>query len=119
MKNLGIVAWFWGSMSRRSYYEQSLAIYQDIGDQAGASDTLNNLGLLAWGQGRYEQSAAYYQQSLRIKEQIGDRLQMGIMLGNLGIMCRTQGSTSRRGSGIYKVWRFWRKWETSLVRGAR
>ncbi|MBE8997276.1 tetratricopeptide repeat protein [Nostoc sp. LEGE 12447] len=65
-----------------AFYEQSLALSQQIGDVQAW--TLNNLGMLKANKGEIEQAIAFYQQSLALTQQIGDVQGQATTLNNLG-----------------------------------
>ena len=66
-------------MSRRWITTRKrLAIAKDIGDREREGDTLNNIGLVYWSLGRYEQALDYYQKALVISKEIGDRKGEGV-----------------------------------------
>ncbi|MDJ1174659.1 tetratricopeptide repeat protein, partial [Roseofilum capinflatum] len=56
-----------------SFYQQSLEIFQQIGDRSGIASSLGNLGNAYKSQGDYESAISFYQQSLEIQQQIGDK----------------------------------------------
>ncbi|NJL10207.1 MAG: CHAT domain-containing protein, partial [Calothrix sp. SM1_7_51] len=66
------------------YYQQSLAISQQIGDKAVESPTLNNIGAVYGSLGQYQKALDYYQQSLAIRKQRGDKSGEGTILSNIG-----------------------------------
>jgi len=66
------------------YLEQSLAVYQKIGDKAGASGALNNISAIHHTRGIYDQALAYLEQELVISREIGDRSGMCATLFNMG-----------------------------------
>lgn len=66
------------------YYEQSLAIQQEMGDRPGEGNSLNNIGFLYDRLGQYETALDYYEQSLAIRQAIGDRQGEGGVFNNIG-----------------------------------
>jgi predicted ATPase/class 3 adenylate cyclase len=75
----------------RALYEESLAIFRQLGYQLGISELLNNLGILARYQGDYEGARVLYEESLAIKRQLGHQQGIAASLGNLGIVAFEQG----------------------------
>ncbi len=59
------------------YYQQSLAIEKQVGNEAGVGTTLNNIGLVYDNLGEYRKALDYYQQSLAIDKQLGDKSREG------------------------------------------
>ena len=50
------------------YYQQSLALREQLSDKRGTALTLNNIGLLHREQSDHKRALEYYQQSLAIRE---------------------------------------------------
>jgi tetratricopeptide (TPR) repeat protein len=80
-------------MSREAmpYFQQSLAIMQQIGDKAGEGTTLNNISQIFKAQGDYETALSYLKQSLAIRQQIGDKAGEGTTLNNISQIFKAQG----------------------------
>lgn len=55
-------------------WQQSLGIYQEIGDTAGEADALSNLGIALQSLGQYQKAIERYQQSLVLKRESGEWL---------------------------------------------
>jgi non-specific serine/threonine protein kinase len=72
-------------------YEESLAIWRDLGDQQGIASSLNDLGNLASHQGNYAAAQALYQESLAIRRELGERVGIASSLTNLGRVASHQG----------------------------
>ncbi len=77
--------------SARALYEESLAIYRELGDRRGIAHSLNNLGNVACEQGDYPSARALFEESLAIYRELGDRRGIAISLGNLGNVAYDQG----------------------------
>jgi tetratricopeptide (TPR) repeat protein/CHAT domain-containing protein len=73
------------------YFQQSLAIRQQIGDKAGEGTTLNNISQIFKAQGDYETALTYLKQSLAICQQIGDKAGEGTTLNNISALYHAQG----------------------------
>jgi tetratricopeptide (TPR) repeat protein len=65
-------------------WEQALAIYREIKDQAGESNALGNLGVAYRELGQYWGAIDLYEQALSIFREVGDQVGEGRALGNLG-----------------------------------
>jgi tetratricopeptide (TPR) repeat protein len=65
-----------------------------MGDRLREAQALNNLGVLAYDQGAYEEARAYYEQCLVIDEEMGNRIGAAIALSNLAEVCIAQGQDS-------------------------
>ena len=85
--------------ARRSGYNElkaqllnSLAIFKEVGDQAGAAACLFRLGQVAQHmQGNRQEARQRYQESVEISREIGDRWRMSIALDFLGYVVREMG----------------------------
>lgn len=98
LKGLGNVAWNLGEYANaRTYYERALVIFQDIGNQQGVGNCLNNLGNVVGSLGDYTLASEYLAQALAIKEEIGERWGVSLCLNNLGVLTYVLGDydTSR------------------------
>jgi tetratricopeptide (TPR) repeat protein len=72
-------------------FQQSLAITRRIGDQAGAADTLTELGGLLMDASQYREAIAAITEGLEIRQGLGLAAKVGISLGFLGIVHERQG----------------------------
>ncbi|HJT56006.1 MAG TPA: tetratricopeptide repeat protein [Ktedonobacteraceae bacterium] len=68
------------------YYQQALAIFQEVGDRGGEGTTLNNLGRVYDDLGQKQEALRYYQQALDIRKEVGDRGGEGVTLHNIGML---------------------------------
>ena len=75
----------------RTYYNESLAIYRELGDRRGAARPLNGLGLVSWGQGDLATARSFLEESLEIKRELADSSSISIALNNLGLVALSQG----------------------------
>ncbi|MEH1833580.1 MAG: tetratricopeptide repeat protein [Nostoc sp.] len=84
--NLGVLKANRGEIEEAiTFYQQSLALNEQIGDVQGQALTLNSLGLLKDNRGETEEAIAHYEQSLTLREQIGDVQGQAVTLHNLGM----------------------------------
>ncbi len=65
-------------------WEQSLSVFEEIGDANGVANMLNNLGAVHFNQGGDEKAIEYYLRSLRAAEEIRDTLRIATALVNIG-----------------------------------
>ncbi|TRU44988.1 MAG: tetratricopeptide repeat protein, partial [Microcystis aeruginosa Ma_QC_Ch_20071001_S25] len=85
LTSLGNAYYFLGEYQKAiEFYQQSLAIFQRIGDRGGEAYSYNNLGNVYNSLGEYQKAIEFHQQSLAIKREIGDRGGEGKSYGNLG-----------------------------------
>jgi tetratricopeptide (TPR) repeat protein len=73
------------------YYQQSLAIYLEIGDRNGEANFLFGLGNTYNSLGEYQQAIDFYQQLLTIQREIGDRNGEATSLQNLAQLYHLTG----------------------------
>ncbi|MGB7062844.1 MAG: protein kinase [Candidatus Zixiibacteriota bacterium] len=64
--------------------QESLSIWQDVGDALGTAQALNNLGAVTQELGDYAKSRQYHEKSLAFRRQMGDRRAIAVSLHNLG-----------------------------------
>jgi tetratricopeptide (TPR) repeat protein len=69
----------------------SLSIYREIGDRAGISNALPNLGHLAHGQADYPRARRYLEESLTLADEISERDSMAHAMNALGLVAHAQG----------------------------
>jgi CHAT domain-containing protein/tetratricopeptide (TPR) repeat protein len=67
------------------FWQQALAIYQQIKDRNGEANSLGNLGSAYNSLGQYPKAIEFHQQSLAIQREIGDRNGEALSLMNMGI----------------------------------
>ncbi len=77
------------------YFQRSLETMQRLGNVASESTIWQNLGIIRYAKGEYEQAIKYYQQSLEMKEKLGDNLGIADCHINLGEVYRTQGDLTQ------------------------
>lgn len=73
------------------YYQQCLAIEQDLGDDYSTASTYHQLGRVAQAQTRFEDAIAFYQKALTIYEAVGDDYQASYAYQGLGSIAKEQG----------------------------
>jgi predicted ATPase/DNA-binding SARP family transcriptional activator/Tfp pilus assembly protein PilF len=88
----GVLAWVQGDYpTSRTYCEESLALWRELGNRQGIAGVLNNLGNIAQAQGEHAAARTYYEEGLAINREIGNRAWEAINLNNLGIIAQAQG----------------------------
>lgn len=68
----------------RPLYEQSLALYRQLGDRYGQAKGIINLGTLVHSLGQHESARPYYEEGIALCRQLGHRQPLAIALNNLG-----------------------------------
>lgn len=83
------------STSTKSYYQQSLELCQQTGNQRGLAIRLTNLGNLALMQKNYWAAEKHYQKSQELFQQLEDRSGVAVSLINLGNIALEMGDNSK------------------------
>jgi tetratricopeptide (TPR) repeat protein len=91
--------------------EEAAKIFEQVGNQAGFSRTLNNLAALYYAQGKYEQAEPLYQRALTIWEkQLGpEHSDTATSLNNLAELYRTQGKYEQAEPLYQRALAIWEK----------
>jgi class 3 adenylate cyclase len=85
LKNTGMGFYFQGNYVEASInWEESLKIYESIGDEWGAANLMSNLGAVYSMQGDDAKAVDYLLRSLKISERSGDSLRIATCLMNIG-----------------------------------
>ena len=79
----------------KAYYEESLAVTQQIGRQPAIANSLLNLSLVALYQGDLAQAIALQEQALAIHRAAGNKIGIALALHNLASMLEQQGDFDR------------------------
>jgi predicted ATPase/DNA-binding CsgD family transcriptional regulator len=85
LNGAGVLAYSQGDLEvARSFFERSLALRREIGDQMSIAASLNNLGAVAVSQADYEAAAALHGEALEIRRALDDKSGVASSLSNLG-----------------------------------
>ena len=76
-------------------FEESLALYRNMGHRKGASGPLRELGGVAYHQGDYERAVSLSEQALNISRESGSAFGAGLAVCTLADTLRAQGETER------------------------
>jgi tetratricopeptide (TPR) repeat protein len=88
----GLLAYWQGDSAQAiPPLEQSLAIFQALGDRPSAAFALNNLGLALKDQGDLARAQACYEQCVALGRALGEPVLIGMPLGNLGSLALAAG----------------------------
>ena len=94
LKGIGMSYYFQGNyIEALIYWQQSLSMFQEIGNKRGIANMLNNLGAVNFNQGDDEKALQYYLESLKVSEEIGDKLRIVTALVNIGAVYFNKVST--------------------------
>ena len=78
-------AWFKGDYDQaRNYYNESLAISNELGDKLSIASALTGLGNIEYNLNNYKSAREYYEASLNLRRETGDRYSIARSLNNLG-----------------------------------
>ena len=80
-----------GSPERTRVRDLALPIYEELGDLLGQANTLNNLGIDAYYEGRWDDALDYYERSRRARERIGDVVGAATIANNIAETLSDQG----------------------------
>ena len=79
----------------KSYLEQSLSLYEELGDQWGIATSLNALAVSARDRGDYSSAQDNFERSLACWRTLRDRLSIARCLHNLANVVKVRGDYSR------------------------
>ena len=89
--NLGLVARAQEDFAAaHACYQESLALHQEMGDQAGAMTAFYNQGYLAHIQGDLETARAIYEKCLAFRREVGNKRDVATLLADLGHLALDQ-----------------------------
>ncbi len=69
----------------------ALPIYEELGDLLGQANVLNNMGVDAYHEGRWQEGLDLFERSKALRERIGDVVGAATMTNNIGEMKSDQG----------------------------
>jgi non-specific serine/threonine protein kinase len=93
----------------RSYYEESLVLWREAGDDGGVARLLNGLGMLAAGQGDHAVARHLYEEALMIRRRLGDKWGVANSLHNLGRVVFRQGDYATANTLLKESLAIWRE----------
>ena len=79
----------------KRFLEQSLSLYQELGDERGIAVTLNAFAITARDQGDYSAAQANFERSLECWRKLPDRLAVARCLHNLANVVKVRGDYAR------------------------
>ena len=80
-----------GSPDRQAFRGLALPIYEEIGDLMGQAAVLNNLGIEAYYEGRWDVACDLYERSRVLRARTGDVINVATTTNNLGEIESDQG----------------------------
>ena len=79
------------SPERAAFRGLALPIYEELGDLLGQANVLNNLGIDAYYEGRWQEALDLYERSKEARERIGDIVGAAQITNNIGEVKSDQG----------------------------
>jgi predicted ATPase len=79
----------------REKYEASLAVFEELGDDAGRARLLHRVALNAMRRGELERARSFAEQSLDLHVKVGNRFGQAEAIGALGAVARDLGEAER------------------------
>jgi tetratricopeptide (TPR) repeat protein len=82
-----VMAWSYLRLGRPgalALSEQALELYEELADVVGQSHINNNLGMLAYFDGRWDDALSYYERSREGSELLGNVVDVGFVEANIG-----------------------------------
>ena len=80
-----------GDPERHAFRGLALPIFEEIGDLVGQASVLNNLGIEAYYEGRWDEARDLYERSRSLRERIGDVINVATTTNNIGEIELDQG----------------------------
>jgi class 3 adenylate cyclase/tetratricopeptide (TPR) repeat protein len=80
-----------GSSERAAFRGLALPIYEDLGDLSGQVRVLNNMGIEAYYEGRWDESLELYERSRELRRRTGDVTEVALQTNNIGEILSDQG----------------------------
>jgi predicted ATPase len=74
-----------------AYYDESIRVWEELGEEHGLAGSLNNKGLLCMYEGQYDAARRLYEQALEINRRLGNEPWEASNLVNLGIIAADHG----------------------------
>jgi predicted ATPase len=92
LHGIGTLAWAQGDNSAAGcFFQDSLAIWRELGDKRGIANMLNNLGIVALPQGDYDKAHEMHTESLALYRELDDKWSIALALANLGLVALNKG----------------------------
>jgi tetratricopeptide (TPR) repeat protein len=97
-----------GRPERFQFRDLALPIYEELGDLAGLSEVLNDLGTDAYFEGRWDEASDLYRRSTEARRKTGDEANAAHGTNNLAEILSDQGHLVEADSLFREVWRIWK-----------
>lgn len=85
LKYIGMAYYFQAKyLETIQYWQQSLEVFEAMGNIKGVANMLSNIGAIYFNQGDDTKAIEYYLRTLKVAEEIGDSLRIATVLNNIG-----------------------------------
>ena len=91
---LAVTALFRGDHEAQAYCQKAYDLYVEVGDLAGQARVANNLGGMAYFDGRWNETLAYYREASEASRRVGDFVGAAGFDGNIAEVLVNQGRVS-------------------------
>ncbi|MCP4130002.1 MAG: tetratricopeptide repeat protein [bacterium] len=90
--SIGIIEQKQGNWDKAlSYYNDSMKIYENLGDKSSISINLHNIGTIDQQKGNHERAITFFQKSLKINEELGNKSSISGSLHQIGLLHQYKG----------------------------
>lgn len=83
-----------------AWLEESVRLYQELGDREGEAAVLNRLGIATLDAGRYSEATAWFERCLALRREAGDSRGMAGSLTNMGVVALHLGEYAQASSWL-------------------
>ncbi len=97
-----------GNAESGRYRELALPIFEELGDLIGQANVLNNLGVAATIEGRWDEAIASFERSRDAREKAGDVVGAATASNNIGEVLLNRGEIAKAEALFYDALRVWR-----------
>jgi tetratricopeptide (TPR) repeat protein len=97
-----------GSADSETYRLRALPIFEELGDLIGQANVLNNLGVDAYFEGRWDEALRHYERSRSARERSGDVVGIATAANNLGEILSDQGHFDEAEAYFREAFNIWR-----------
>jgi class 3 adenylate cyclase/tetratricopeptide (TPR) repeat protein len=80
-----------GDPERYEWVGRALSVYEELNDETGIGDVLNNMGIAAYADGHFDEAMEFYRRSVRARERSGDVSGKATTSNNLAEVLLDQG----------------------------
>jgi predicted ATPase len=97
-----------GDQDAENYEALALPMFEEIGDLLGQANVLNNLGVNAYYEGRWEDALVLYERSRVARERVGDEVGAATAANNIAEILSDQGKLTRAETLFLDAQAVWR-----------